>query len=691
MAHERRIAPLNPFSPWKSKARSLQQTIVGRDFVVTNILDKTQRFALGAPAKHCLLIGRRGLGKTHALALLYHYFEGNCTSPGHEALPAHLLPVILLEEERFSLNSLALLLLKIFEKFSERKTEGRNWEIPELVETDDDVIQYCFEFLMELSQDAGKKIIILCDNLEEVFKQWGSVDYKKLRKYLSDQRAVMIIGTAVRVFEEIVSPKQPFYEFFERVPLVDLTDEQMLEVLEKRFIEDNLEDEFQRKKSHLRNKLAAITTLTGGNPRLVVFLYDIVTKKNVFEIENATEELMESLNEYFRNRFAELSPQEKNILDAFAEMDGPATTKEIAKKTRIKEQSTRVNIQRLKDAGYIYFVEYGRHRAKRYDVTERLFRLWRQNASISGRKKFQILIRFLKLYFTPEELKEDFHWSIKQLDASLRKMDLENAAETVHYLSYLQQVAEGDLKVDIFDKRTDALLKMGDHKKVEEEILFFTSEVATGENVNLKAIYWKLIEIYLRHGKYGDAENVMAQMIKSPTLGEEEEYLNALSEMTKKCPEDGLSGFGDFIENVNEMNTIFDEAVAKEFKIDFIAEIMFIFIESFFMTGKIWIANALYMNLVRKAEWHAVNRVQQVIAIHLRNLVALEDRELFINSVALAREHIANKDLLELLKAFLYAGRYMQEGDKIILEEIFPEIRDIVFDIVETFAKKNDE
>ncbi|MCK5059507.1 MAG: DUF815 domain-containing protein, partial [Candidatus Aminicenantes bacterium] len=319
---KRRDVPLNPFSPWRSQPGSLQRTIVGRDHVINDILDKTGRFCKGAPAKHCLLIGRRGLGKTHILALLFHVFDKNCVFTGYETISGDVLPVLLLEEERYSLHSLAIFLLKIFEKFSEKAVGESGWRIPGGLDSDDDLIEYCFDKLKEISSSEKKKIIILCDNLEEVLAQWQEREYKKLRSFLSDQQAVMIIGTAVKVFKEIVSPKQPFYEFFEVVPLVDLSDNLMLELLKKRFTEDNLESEFRSKERHLKDKMAAISKLTGGNPRLVVFLYDIVTKKNVFEIEDATNELMESLSEYFRNRFSDLAPQERTILDAFAGMDG---------------------------------------------------------------------------------------------------------------------------------------------------------------------------------------------------------------------------------------------------------------------------------------------------------------------------------------------------------------------------------
>ncbi len=935
----RRKAPLNPFSPWRSTAESLQRTLVGRDHIIKDILDKTERFCKGAPAKHCLIIGRRGLGKTHVIALLYHYYEKNCVIPEFESISNDVLTIFLLEEERYSLNSLALFLMKIFEKFSEKSPGEAKWVIPVHLDSDEDVIEYCFEKLKNISISEKKKIIILCDNLEDVFKQWQEKEYKILRAFLSDQQSIMIIGTAVKIFKEIISPKQPFYEFFETVPLPDLSDAQMVELLKKRFMEDNLGKEFNRKEKYLKNKVAAIAKLTGGNPRLVVFLYDIVTKKNVFEIENATEELMESVNEYFRNRFSDLAPQERTILDAFADMDGPATPKDISKKTRIKEQSTYAHVKKLKDAGFIEVIEFAKHKISRYDVTERLFRLWRQTATISGRKKFQILIKFLKLYFTPEELKIDFQRSIKQLDYAFLQNKSEYIDRYIHYLSYLQHAAEGSLKYEIFEKRTDFLLKMGDFKKAEEEILEFKREIEIEiKDDDLKLIYKKLLKTHLEQKKFTEASADIAQLIKFPISKEKEEYIETLNKIIDECPDDdkawfskgvilantdgsyrevlrlydnaiklnqkephyyygkafalrnlnrlkeailliekaieldgnnakywrgkgailgnsgkheealqffqkaselepkeplyyynqavalinlnrleealqliekaieldgknlslweekarilakagkyeeGLECFresielnpediehklrflkfliysikdleetGNYLKEIEKtyhnqitdnldylhwkseyliLTCQFEKAIScaekrlkrdpdnwdarvthlinkaclgefgdhmegltgriikenlEEIQIIEVVQFMFRIMERCLVKGDIQTANGLYLTLLKLKEWHKTNEIQEIIALYLRKLVDIENRELFINSVSLANEHISDKNLLELIKAFLYAGRYLKEGNKVILEEVFPEIREIIFDIIEKF------
>jgi tetratricopeptide (TPR) repeat protein len=965
--------PLNPYSPWKSEPGSLQRTLVGRDHVVKDILEKTRRFCDGAPPKHCLLVGRRGLGKTHLLSLVNYLYKKECTQQGYEAISNCVFPVLLLEEERYSLNSLVIFLVKIYQKFNESFPGEERWSIPENLDADDDVIEYCFENLKNIAKTENKKIIILCDNLEEVFKQWQEKEYKRLRAFLSDQQSVMIIGTAVKIFKEIIRPKEPFYEFFEIVPLYDLSDSQMLELLKKRFIDDNLEEEFNRKEKNLKGKVTAIAKLTGGNPRLVVFLYDIVTKKNVFEVEKATNELMESLSEYFRNRFSDLAPQERTILDAFAEMEGPATPKEISKKTRIKEQSTYAHIKNLKDAGFIEIVEFGKHKISRYDVTERLFRLWRQNATVSGQRRFKVLIKLLKLYFTPEELKEDFQRSIKQLDTAFAQNKWKSCEEHLHYLSYLQCAAEGSLKFEIFDKRTDFLLKKGDYEKVEKEIIEFRSELKAEEKESdLKPFYKKLLKTHLQQKKYAEASDDIVKLLRFPISEDKEEFLEIIDKIIDKCPdaehpwiskgkilvnsgdgeaalkyfdraikmnpkepeyyylkaitlgnldyieealqafqkprelgldipysyyfqavflqnlkrpeealpliekaieldgnnssyweekgliianlgnyekalktfqkaselnpevpeyyhlqsvaqhilkrfeqalplidkaieldgkklayweekakilaelgkhEEGLKCFqkslelnpedinhklkylgfliytikdlegvgyylkeiektlhdqirdnphylhykseyliltcqfndaislvekrlkkepddwdarltllinkaclGEFGEQMEGLSGKISKETLEEYHIIELTQFIYRIMEACLSKHDTQRANGLFLTLLKLNEWHKINEVQEVIALYLRQLVDIKNRGLFVNAVNSAWEHITDKDLLELLKAFLYAGKYLQEGNKVILEEVFPEIREIILDMIEKFS-----
>ncbi len=488
---EQEPVALNPFSPWRNRPDTLLRTLVGRDHVVRDILEKVTRFAAGAPPKHCLLIAPRGLGKTHILSLLFNCFDGGCTYPSFKEIARDLLPVFILEEERYSIHSLTALLMSVFEKFSEQTGAGEEWAIPPTLDEDSDIIEYCLEKIKEYSAASGKKIILLCDNLEEIFHQWHPADFKRLRAFLSDQEALMLIGSAVRIFNEIVHPEQPFYEFFETVPLYDLDRGQMLELFRLRFREDGQEEEFNRKEKELEGKLAAISTLTGGNPRLVVFSYDIATKKNVFEIERAVDELMESLSEYFRGRYERLAPQERTILDAFARMEGPATPTEIMQKTRFKKNSTHAYIKKLKDAGYIEPLGTGKRRITRYDVTERLFRIWRQTATVSGKRRFKIFVQFLKLYFTPDEVRKDFLYSVEAFKEEWQQNRPERKKNLIHYLSYLAQMEATNNKDEfiIYIQAADTLVKDAELREMLKPYIYAGKYLKDGDPAILEEVF----------------------------------------------------------------------------------------------------------------------------------------------------------------------------------------------------------
>jgi tetratricopeptide (TPR) repeat protein len=189
-------------------------------------------------------------------------------------------------------------------------------------------------------------------------------------------------------------------------------------------------------------------------------------------------------------------------------------------------------------------VEYGKHKISRYDVTERLFRIWRQTATISGKKKFQIFIRFLKLYFTPEELKSDFQHSMKQIESAFKQNRNEIVNEKIHYLSYLQQAAEGGLKYEIFDKRTDLLFKVGDFFKAEEEIIEYKKEVELEKkDYDLKSICKKLMNAHLQQEKYPEVCKDIAQIIQFPISDDKDELLGILDKILEKSPDDDKAWF----------------------------------------------------------------------------------------------------------------------------------------------------
>ena len=60
------------YSPGNMDRESLEAVFVGRDDVMEDVLSRTTTSIRGPEKHYILLVGPRGAGKTHLLALAYH-------------------------------------------------------------------------------------------------------------------------------------------------------------------------------------------------------------------------------------------------------------------------------------------------------------------------------------------------------------------------------------------------------------------------------------------------------------------------------------------------------------------------------------------------------------------------------------------------------------------------------------------
>lgn len=463
----------HPFAPWIAPPEQLARTLVGRVDVLRNMLEKIQALEKGATAKHILLIGPRGIGKTHILCFIHHHVCGHI--PPRSDLPligGNWRSVMFAEELYPSLDTLANFLLFIFQKLADEHPLEEIWQVPDDLseESDDVVADYCFEKLRDFSLNCEGQFLVLVDNLQKVFEQFPTRDQHRLRAFLNDQTFLTLIGTSPTIFRQVVDYREPFYEFFDTIYLSDLTEDEMLEMLETRFREDGLESDFRQREPDLKRKLPAIIKLTGGNPRLVLFLYDIITHSAFFEVEQALRELIEELSDYFRSRYDVLPPQQRKVLDTLAGLEGPSTPSTIAKAARLTVQKVNSQLKRLSDNYYVEKVKSTHGRSTFYDVSERLFRIWRQTASSSGMRRFKLLAEFLKVYYTPEEMSQLFDSYRTNNQAIHSTRDRDGLLRIVDGLYYLQEAAKGTrLQYEIFKWRVGEFTQCGacDRAKVE--------------------------------------------------------------------------------------------------------------------------------------------------------------------------------------------------------------------------------
>ncbi|MFC1806096.1 tetratricopeptide repeat protein, partial [Planctomycetota bacterium] len=504
-----RRAPVHhPFSPWLARPEQLQRMLVGREKLLCDLLQCVVHTGEGATPNHTLLVGPRGIGKTHILCLLDHYTSGRLKDPpGVEAPIQGWVSVLFTEEEYAGQNSLANLLLTLFQKLVEAQPLEDLWRLPtDLPERDDaDVCDCCLDRLSRLHSERGQHLLLLVDNLQKVLQQWTSDEHDRLRASLMGQSPVLLIGTAPSVFREVVGQREAFHQFFDIHILRDLSHGQLLDLMERSFREEGRSEEFESREEELTRKIPAIGLLTGGNPRLAIFLYEIATRTTFIEIETALHGLIEELREYFIRRFDELADQPRKILDTMAQMPGPATPTEIAQAARLPVDSVHEQLRRLKRRHYVQPIKLKRQRATRYDITERLFRIWRQTATVAGRRRFRFLVDFLRLYFTPEEVRSLYSEHARVLGAP-GTADREQVIRHVEELYYFQAASEGDVRCDIFSTRVQGLVAIGETEWAQEEAQYFAKEaLANGDQHSAATAYRAQSALHISSGQYVEA------------------------------------------------------------------------------------------------------------------------------------------------------------------------------------------
>jgi len=103
---------LSHFTPSLMSHEALEAIFVQRESFVTRLVDLSRASVL-TPAKHyTLLIGPRGIGKTHLIALLYHRLAAMADLRDH-------LCIAWLREDEWGVTSFLELLLRIFTALSE--------------------------------------------------------------------------------------------------------------------------------------------------------------------------------------------------------------------------------------------------------------------------------------------------------------------------------------------------------------------------------------------------------------------------------------------------------------------------------------------------------------------------------------------------------------------------------------------
>jgi len=422
------------YNPAEMPPEDMARTFIGRAHLLDRLLAAIREQPEGATVQHYLLLGPRGIGKTTLLLMVQRRVKED------PELSAKWLCVRYREEE-FYVHTLRDLLALALENLhaQENVAEADAILATADAQTDDEQsLATILSGLRKISRDHGKRILLLVDNFDLVFprRARAQAGQSALRKILSTEPFIMVIGTSVQVFEDIATYDEAFFNFFSPVHIENLTHEEIHELLRCRATFDENE-RFLRAYEDNEEKVRAITHLTGGNPRLVLMLYDILSRNEFLPVVEALRETIDNLTPLLKDVLEDMPGQQSKILDTLMRLNGVASPSQIAKHARLPLNAVTTQLGRLKEARIVEASGSGRGKPSTYRVRDPMFRTWYQMRYLHpARRRIEMLVEFLRAWFAVEERTESLKQLHDEFDALLaigRKRQAGGMARGVEY------------------------------------------------------------------------------------------------------------------------------------------------------------------------------------------------------------------------------------------------------------------
>jgi hypothetical protein len=388
------------YNPGLQGPEDLVQRFVARTQLLGRVVDDLR----GSQPQHQLFIGQRGMGKTTLLRRVA------IEVARHPALAARWI-ALTFPEEQYNVARLSDLWLNCLDALADAlEQEGDVAQVEAL----DDFVQklpadeairapLALERLL-LWTRAHRGMVLCIDNLQQLLGRLDKDERWALRKVLGEEQRLVVFAASPAPPTETTEYGEPFYDFFQAHALRGLTLDETREVLRNLATQAGKPDlaaTFAEKSGRLR----ALHVLTGGNPRTVVQLFQVVSTSPGAEIRGQLEGLLDQCTPLYKARFEELAEQAQLVMDALAHHWDPATAAMVAERTRMDVNAVSTQLHRLHNEGLVDKVDLPGEARQGFQVSERFFNLWYlMRASRRHRGRVLSLARCLETLYDIDDL-----------------------------------------------------------------------------------------------------------------------------------------------------------------------------------------------------------------------------------------------------------------------------------------------
>ncbi|MEG4075370.1 tetratricopeptide repeat protein [Microcoleus sp. Pol14C2] len=393
---------ISQFTPSSMSPETLEAILVQRHALAERLVELIRVSALTDNKHFQLLIGPRGIGKTHLVSLIYHRVAKM------EDLQDKLLIAWLHEEEWHSIASFLDLLRGIFRVLAKEYKAEYEAELQDDVEKLYDLSPEQAEFkAAELLRDfVGKRVLLLIvENLEDVFSGLGDFGQKQLRAYIQNNYFLTILATSQSLFDGVKLSNHPFYGFFDLHELDEFKFDDtvaLLNHLAKLKGNNDLASFIQSPTG--RDRIKVVHYLSGGSPRVYIVLSDfLMTPESLDKLIEPFMEMLDSLTPYYQDKMKYISNQQRKIVDFLCDQGGAAPVKQIAKRCFIEQRTVSSQLKDLREKGYVKTEEIGRE--SWYELREPLMRFCLE-VKKQRNQPIRLIVDFIRVWYTRQELQQ---------------------------------------------------------------------------------------------------------------------------------------------------------------------------------------------------------------------------------------------------------------------------------------------
>ena len=460
---------LSSFTPSLMSSQDLEAIFVQREELVEDLIADVRasvrfnRESATTENKHYrLLIGMRGIGKTHTIALLYHRLR-------NDADLQDKLIIAWLKEEEWGVSSWLDLQIRIFQalgnSYPQKYQDKLATDVEALYNLSPEEATAKVEII--LTEFINQRtLLILTENFDEILKGLGDKGQKEFKAYLQNNSFITMVATAQNLSNDLKSKKRAFYGFFEIDNLDKLSLDEATNLLTKiaQLQKDSELNKFIRSQTG-RDRIKAIHYLAGGNHRVYIIFSQFLTRDSLDDLVKPVMQTLDELTPYYQARMQWLSLQQRKIVELLCDRRHAVPVKEIAQRCFISHQTASSQLKDLLNKGYVVKETQGRESF--YELLEPLMRICLETKKQRG-EPIKLFIDFLRIWYTKEELWQRYlslpeaasierEYLIKAMGISLSERELKIALVSFITKSFSQSSSEeiNKLFTDVNNKDLD--------------------------------------------------------------------------------------------------------------------------------------------------------------------------------------------------------------------------------------------